>query len=202
LDGYFKRSSGILDFKPGASFIFDTTFVDMVDRIHLRAYGIEAGIIKRTGKFTGSASYTWSRSKREWYAPEGLMWIPSTADRPHNLNITLKYYLKERTSFGLNFVYQSGAPATIYMHETSYGEFFETKNNIRYLDYHRLDLSFRQIIYERRLSISIDADIYNVYNRKNTFYFKKIYDNEEKRFYFKNVSLFPLMPSVTVTIKY
>jgi hypothetical protein len=202
LDGYLKRSSGMLDFKPGASFIYDTTFVDMVDRINLRAYGIEAGIIKRTGKFTGSTSYTWSRSKREWYAPEGLIWIPSTADRPHNLNITLKYYFKERTSFGLNFVYQSGAPATIYMHETSYGEFFETKNNIRYFNYHRLDLSFRQIVYKRKFSIALDADIYNVYNRKNTFYFKKTWDNEEKRYYFKNVSLFPVMPSVTLTIKY
>lgn len=202
LDGYLKRSSGMLDFKPGASFIFDTSFVDMVDRIGLRAYGVEAGVVKRTGKLTGSASYTWSRSEREWYAPEGLMWIPSTADRPHNLNITLKYYYKERTSFGLNFVYQSGAPATIYMHETSYGEFFETKNNIRYFDYHRLDLSFRRIIYKRRFSISIDADIYNIYNRKNTFYFKKLYDEAEKRYYFKNVSLFPVMPSVTVTIKY
>ncbi len=86
------------------------------------------------------------------------------------------------------------------MHETSYGEFFGTKNNIRYFDYHRLDVSFRQIIYKRRFSIAIDADIYNVYNRKNTFYFKMIYDNEEKRYYFKNVSLFPVMPSLTLTI--
>ena len=202
LDGYFKRSSGMLDFKPGASFIFDTTFVDMVDRIHLRAYGIEAGIIKRTGKFTGSASYTWSRSKREWYAPEGLLWIPSAADRPHNLNITLKYYLKEKTSFGLNFLYQSGAPATIYMHETSYGEFFETKNNIRYFDYHRLDLSFRQKFNLKWGSISLDADVYNVYNRKNTFYFKKLYDDTEKCYYFKNISLFPVMPSLTMTINF
>ncbi len=202
LDGYLKRGSGMLDFKPGASFIFDTSFVDMVDKIDLRSYGMEAGVIKRTGKLTGSLSYTWSRSKREWHAPEGLMWIPSIADRPHNLNISLKYSFKERTSFGLNFVYQSGAPATIYMHETSYGEFFETKNNIRYFDYHRLDLSFRRTIYKRRFSIAIDADVYNVYNRKNTFYFKKIYDNEQKKYYFKNIALFPVMPSVTITICY
>lgn len=202
LDGYLKRTSGMLDFKPGASFIFDTSFVDMVDKVNLRACGIEASVIKRTGKLTGSASYTWSRSKIEWYAPEGLMWIPSTADRPHNLSATLKYYLKEKTSFGLNFVYQSGAPATIYMHETSYGEFFETKNNIRYFNYHRLDLSFRQIIYKKRFTVFIDADIYNVYNHKNTFYFKEAYDDVEKRYYFMNISLFPVMPSLTLTIKY
>ncbi|HPM88350.1 MAG TPA: carboxypeptidase-like regulatory domain-containing protein [Bacteroidales bacterium] len=200
LDGYLKRTSGMLDFKPGASFIFDTSFVDMVERISLRAYGIEAGVIKRTGKVTGSAGYTWSRSKREWPSPEGLIRIPFVADRPHNFNISLKYHYKEKTSLGFNFVYQSGAPATIYMHETSYGEFFETKNNIRYFDYHRLDFSFRRTIHKRRFSMFIDADIYNVYNRKNTFYFKKIWNEEEKRYFYKNISLFPIMPSLTITI--
>lgn len=202
LDGYYKQTSGMIDFKPGASFIFDSSFVDMLDKIKGRAYGLEAGIVKRTGNLTGSASYTYSRSKREWFAPEGLMWIPTVADRPHNFNLSMKYYFKERTSFGLNWVYQSGAPATIYMHNTSYGEFFETKNNIRYFDYHRLDISMRQLIYKRRFTIFIDADIYNVYNRKNTFYFKETFDEDEREYYFKNISLFPIMPSLTVTIKY
>lgn len=202
LDGYFKRTSGMLDFKPGASFIFDSSFVDMVERISLQAYGIEAGLIKRTGKVTGNAGYTWSRSKREWPSPEGLIRIPSAADRPHNLNISLKYHHTDNTSLGLNFVYQSGAPATIYMHETSYGEFFETKNNIRYFDYHRLDFSFRHTIHKRRFSMFIDADIYNVYNRKNTFYFKKTRDEEEKRYFYKNISLFPIMPSLSVTVNF
>jgi len=202
LDGYYKKITGMVDFKPGASFIFDTSFVDLLDKVRGRAYGLEAGIMKRTGKLTGSISYTYSRSKREWGTPEGLIWIPSIADRPHNLNLALKYYFRKRTSFGLNFVYQSGAPATIYMHETSYGEFFETKNNIRYFDYHRLDLSIRQVFYKHRFTIFLDADIYNVYNHRNTFYFKKTYDERTKSYYFKNISLFPVMPSLTLTIKY
>jgi len=37
---------------------------------------------KRKGKLTGSLSYTYSRSKREWGSPGGLIWIPSGADRP------------------------------------------------------------------------------------------------------------------------
>jgi hypothetical protein len=202
LDGYYKKTSGMVDFKPGASFIFDTTFVDMLDKINGRAYGLESGIIKRTGKLTGSLSYTYSRSKRNWTSPEGLIWIPSSADRPHNFNLSLKYYFTNKTSFGLNWVYISGSPATIYMHETSYGEFFETKNNIRYFGYHRLDLSFRQLIYKRRFSIFIDADIYNAYNHMNTFCFKETFDAKENIYYFKNISLFPIMPSLTLTIKY
>jgi hypothetical protein len=202
LDGYYKKISGMVDFKPGASFIIDTSFVDMLDRARGKAYGIEAGLIKSKGKVTGSVSYTYSRSKREWGSPEGMIWIPSGADRPHTFNLSMKYYFKPSVSFGLNWVYQSGAPATIYMHETSYGEFFETKNNIRYFDYHRLDISFRKIIYKRRFSIFIDADIYNAYNHKNTFYFKKTWDEEEQIYYFKNISLFPIMPSLTVTFKF
>jgi hypothetical protein len=202
IDGYYKNIIGMVDYKPGASFIFDTSFVDLLDRIRGRAYGLEAGLIKRSGNLTGSVSYTYSRSKREWGSPEGIIWIPSIADRPHNLNLTFKYNYKKRTSFGLNFIYQSGAPATIYMHETSYGEFFETKNNIRYFNYHRLDLSVRHVFPMRRLTFFLDADIYNIYNRKNTFYFKKTFDNSTNSYYFKNISLFPIMPTLTVTIKY
>lgn len=202
LAGYYKKTIGMVDYKPGASFIYDTSIVDMLDRVYGIAYGLETGVIKRKGKLTGSASYTYSRSKREWGAPEGLIWIPSNADRPHNFNLTMKYYLNEKISFGLNWVYTSGMPATIYMHNTSYGEWFETKNNIRYLDYHRLDLSFRKIIYKKRVTMLLDLDIYNVYNRKNTFYFRETYDEKDKRYYLKNIALFPIMPSVTLTIKY
>lgn len=202
IDCYYKSIAGMIDFKPGASFIFDTTFTDMIDRTKGISYGLETGVIKRTGKLTGTFSYTWSRSKREWNSPEGMIWIPSNADRPHSVNLSLKYYCTNKTSFGLNWVYQSGAPATIYMHETSYLEWFETKNNIRYLDYHRLDLSYRQIIYKKKFSILLDIDVYNVYNRKNTFYFKKEYDEETKLYYYRNVSIFPIMPSISLTLKY
>jgi hypothetical protein len=202
LDGYYKKITGMVDFQSGASFVYDTSFVDLIERIGGRAYGLETGIIKRTGNLTGSLSYTYSRSKQEYIIPEGLIWIPSSADRPHNFNLALKYHLSTRTSFGINWVYQSGAPATIYEQETSYGEFFDSKNNIRYFDYHRMDLSIRQTISKRKFSVFIDADIYNVYNRKNTFFFKKSYDGFKKLYYYKNVTLFPIMPSLTVTIKY
>jgi hypothetical protein len=202
VDGYYKKTTGMVDFKSGASFIFDNSIDDMLERINGRAYGLETGIIKRKGKLTGSASYTYSRSKREWDTPEGLIWIPASADRPHNFNVIMKYHFNKRMSFGLNWVYTSGSPATIYMHNTSYGEWFETKNNIRYFDYHRLDLSYRQIILKRRFTILLDVDVYNVYNRKNTFYLLQTYDSSSKSYYFKNVSLFPIMPSLTLTIGY
>jgi hypothetical protein len=200
-DVYYKKIYNTIDFKPGASFVFDTTFVDLLDKINVHAYGLEVGVIKRSGKISGSISYTYSRSKREWNSPDGTIWIPSSADRPHNLDISLKYSFSNKTSFGMNFIYQSGAPATIYTHETSYGEFFETKNNIRFFDYHRLDLSIRHLVYKRKISIYVEGDIYNVYNRRNTFYFKKTYDDSTGIYYFKNISLFPIMPSLTVTIK-
>jgi hypothetical protein len=202
VDAYFKKMKDIVDFKPGASFIYDSSFVDMLDRIEGQAYGLESSIVKKNGKLTGSISYTYSRSKREWYAPEGKIWIPSISDRPHNFNVALKYSLNNKTSFGFTFIYQSGSPATIYMHETSYGEFYETKNNIRYYDYNRLDLSLRRIFYLNKFTLFLDADIYNVYNRKNTFYFRRTYDEAEKRYYFKNISLFPIMPTLSLTIKY
>ncbi len=200
-DVYYKKISGMVDYRPGSSFIFDTSLEDLLYSIEGRAYGIETGVIKQKGNLTGSASYTYSRSKIEWSSPDGLIWIPSLADRPHDITINLNYKLNKRFGFGANWIYVSGSPATIYMHDTSYGEWFETKNNIRYFDYHRLDLSCRYRIIKRKYSLTLNADIYNVYNRKNTFYFKKIYNEQDQIYYFKNVSLFPVMPTVSILIE-
>jgi hypothetical protein len=202
LDAYYKTIDGMLDYKSGASFVYDTTFTELLDVIRGKAYGIEAGIIKTTGRFTGTMSYTYSRSKQQWGAPEGIIWIPANADRMHNLSLAVRYHLNSGTSFGLNWVYTSGPPATIYMHETTYGKFFNTKNNIRYFDYHRMDISLRHQIYKEKYSVFLDFDVYNVYNHNNTFYFKEVYDWYTKRNYFKSISLFPIMPTFTVTVKY
>jgi len=201
-DAYVKKILGMVDFKPGASFLYNKTFDDLLDRVKGRAYGIETFIVKRTGRITGSASYTYSRSKREWGSSAGLIWIPSNADRPHNGNITMKYYLNKKLSMGFNWIFTSGSPATIYSHDTQFYKWYETKNNIRYPDYHRLDLSLRRTFKLNKFFINLDFDIYNVYNRKNTFYLQETYDEKRKTFIYRNVSLFPVMPSLTMTIKY
>jgi outer membrane receptor for ferrienterochelin and colicin len=201
-DGYIKETSGMVDFKPGASFIYDYSFEEMLERTKGRAVGIETGIIKSKGKLSGAFNYTYSRSKREWSAATGTIWIPTSADRPHNLNLSMKYFFNQKVSFGLNWVYISGAPATIYTHSTGDEEWYESQNNIRYFPYHRLDLSMRKIFYFKKNSMFLDLDINNVYNRKNTFYFKEMFDPVNHSRYFKNISLFPIMPSLSLTIKF
>ncbi len=202
LGSYYKWTGGMVDFIPGASFIHDSSLVDMIESIRLEAWGIETGLVKTRGKITGTLSYTYSRSEREWPAPEELIWIPSNADRPHNFNMALRYHLNNSMSFGINSVFLSGSPATIYTHSTSYAELFDTKNNIRFFDYHRLDLSFRYMVHKRRSTIFLDADVYNAYNRRNTYYFKETFDPEDNSYYFKNMSLFPIMPSVAVRVNF
>jgi len=201
IDLYLKTMHGMVDFKPGASFLYATSINDLLDKINGKSYGVETFLVKRIGRLTGNFTYTYSRSKREWYAPEGRIWIPSVADRPHNINIAIKYFWKSKTSFGLNWVYSSGLPATIYIHNTMYGKWFETKNNIRYPDYHRLDVSMRRIFKIKNTFINLDLDISNIYNRRNTFYLKEVFDETRKTFVYKNVSLFPIMPSLSLSFQ-
>lgn len=201
MDLYYKTMQGIVDFKPGASFLYATSINDMLDKIEGRSYGLEMFLVKRIGKLTGNIAYTYSRSKRDWFPPEGRIWIPSVADRPHNVNISLKYYLKKRTSLGLSWVFISGLPATMYVHSTYQYKWFETKNNIRYPDYHRLDLSFRKIFKIKKTLINFDFDISNVYNRRNTFYIKEVFDESRNAFIYKNFALFPIMPSFSLNIQ-
>jgi len=201
VDLYLKTMHGMVDFKPGASFLYAASINDLLDKISGKSYGVETFLVKRIGRLTGNFTYTYSRSKREWFAPEGRIWIPSVADRPHNINIAIKYFWKSKTSFGLNWVFSSGLPATIYIHNTMYGKWFETKNNIRYPDYHRLDFSMRRIFKIKNTFINLDLDISNVYNRRNTFYLKEVFDETRKTFIYKNVSLFPIMPSISLSFQ-
>lgn len=202
LDAYAKRTTGMLDYKSGASFLVATTLYDLFEPIKGRAYGIEAFLIKKYGKVTGTMSYTYSRSKREWAAPEGLNWIPTSSDRPNNINLSMRYSLKKRVSFGINWTYISGLPATMYIHNALNGKWFDTKNNIRYPDYHRLDLSMRYTWSKKRFRMILETDVYNAYNRLNTYYLQEVHDSGTGTSYFRNVSLFPIMPTVSFRIQY
>jgi hypothetical protein len=202
IEGYYKMISGMVDFKPGASLLFNSSPEDLFDKVKGRSYGIETYLAKIKGKLSGNISYTYSRSLREWESPSGLIWISSGADRPHNFILMAKYQVAKNTKFGFYWTYITGLPATLSLHSTIFGQWFETKNNIRFPDYHRLDLSLRQTFNFKWFKMLIDIDIYNLYNRKNTFYLKRIQSDQTGTNIYKNISLFPIMPTLSLTLNY
>lgn len=82
---------------------------------------------------------------------------------------------------------------------------YESKNNLRMAPYHRLDFSFQ---YLHKLSAKYDAtlelSVFNAYNRANPFFYQLEQANDKVPYsekVVKQVSLFPIVPSLSYTIR-
>jgi hypothetical protein len=101
------------------------------------------------------------------------------------------------------FINQEGTPFDFssYYWISDYGE----KNSFRAAPYHRLDLGvqflkkryFRKHLIERTFEIGV----YNLYNRKNPYFYYMGYNDSNDRV-LRQVSVFPILPSISVNYKF
>ena len=151
VEGYYKRSVNLLEYKDGASFFgSSTTWQDKVVMGDGWSYGVEVLLQRKTGPVTGWIGYTWSRSMRQFNreGQEINFGRPFHAkyDREHDLSITLQYQINKHIDIAGTFVYGTGTRATLatqHYYDPTLGEeveYFEERNNYRMPDYHRLDL--------------------------------------------------------------
>ena len=75
------------------------------------------------------------------------------------------------------------------------------RNSIRAANYHRLDVSFQKTTEKKWGESTWTIGAYNLYNRKNPFYYYIGADSRGNRA-LRRVSLFPLIPSVTWSFKF
>lgn len=134
------------------------------------AQGIEFALQKKfTDGFVGSASYSYSISKRRDYESSAL--YDFEYDRPHILNLIFGLEMGSGWQIGAKFQYASGNPYTpaigVIEKNNSFYVLEGDKNSARYLDYHKLDIRIdKQFVFET-WSFSIYLDLWNVYNRDN-----------------------------------
>lgn len=134
------------------------------------AQGVEFAIQKKfTEGFVGSASYSYSISKRRDY--ESFALYDFEYDRPHIINLIFGLEIGSGWQIGAKFQYASGNPYTPVVGVTELNNFFYVidgdKNSARYPDYHKLDIRIdKQFIFES-WSFSLYLDLWNVYNRDN-----------------------------------
>ncbi|MEZ5015301.1 MAG: TonB-dependent receptor [Chitinophagales bacterium] len=209
---YYKQLQNQIEFKDGyvpeigkdieESFVFGRG----------RSYGAEFFLKKAKGKWNGWIGYTLSKTERQFDdLATGDNWFPTKYDRVHDLEIVAVYDLSKRWSFASTFVYATGQATTIVESfyviggqlQTDYGP----RNGYRLPAYHRLDLSATLNSKEdKKFDSSWNFSIYNVYSRKNPYF---IYTTWEGDFAYgavdvqaKQVSIFPIIPSVTWNFKF
>lgn len=180
-----------------------------------KAYGAEFFLKKRTGKLNGWIGYTLSRSDRKFPDLNGGKVFPAKYDRTHDLSLNINYDISKQWSIGATWVYATGnaftLPNELYFIEFGYVTGYGGRNTYRLPAYHRMDLSLTYNFLSRRRpnrrwKNSLNFSVYNVYNRKNTYFI--YYKNEGSlvngtlKFTPINVSLFPVIPSLTWNFKF
>lgn len=182
VEGYYKNSKNILDYKIGADLLINQSVETEVLQGVGKAYGVEFLIKKTSGKLNGWLGYTYSKSLTKFngaFSEERINngdYFPSNIDKPHDISLVSNYKMTKRFSWSFNFAYQTGRPITYPIGKYTYNGnqyvFYSDHNKFRIPDYYRLDIGLN-IEGNHRIKKFAHSfwniSIYNVLGRNNPY---------------------------------
>jgi len=220
---YYKTMQNLIEYKEGA--LPGDNIQDNTDNLLVFgngwSYGSEFFIKKRIGKFTGWFGYTWSKTERKFEDLNNGQPFSAKYDRRHDLSIVTSYKINERWTISGSFIYATGntltLPTSWYVQNQSLLFNYGQRNSTRMAPYHRLDLSAtwygreykdkidietgKIIKVKKKLRTNVAISIYNVYNRANPYFLYVDNDGDflagDFEITVKQVTLFPILPSIT-----
>ncbi len=177
------------------------------------SYGAEFLVNKTKGRLTGWIGYTLSRTWRKFALLNDGQQYPARYDRRHDISVVGNYEASKKWKLGAVFVYGTGnaitLPERFYILNGVLTQEYSRLNQYRMKAYHRLDFSATYTPVpkkKRKVSSYWVFSIYNVYSRFNPYF---IYFDQEGsiatndlKVSTKQVSLFPVLPSVTWNFKF
>lgn len=170
--------------------------------------GLEFLIHRVLGRLKGWVSLTWSQTLRTFPDLNGGLAFPATHDKTWDLHSGLTYAWSSKFSTGMNFIYNTGNTFTLATEEflTPFGITAlraEGRNNYRLPPFHQMSINASYVKISEKMETQISLNIYNVYNRLNT-YFIYIYQNPEppRNKYLRKVSILPFTPSLSFQVKF
>ncbi len=217
IEGYYKAMENLLSYSEGASYLsLDTDWQDLVTVGDGVSYGAEVLLRRSEGRTTGWLAYTLAWSERTYPELNGGEPFPFKYDRRHDVSLALQHRTGRSLEWCLNWVYGTGLALTLpvaryqrpsdpegydHVHEIiDYGD----RNSYRAGAYHRLDLSLNLYASLPGTRGHFTFAVYNAYNRKNPFYiyFDQEYGDQGSTKTAKQVSLFPILPSISYSFRF
>lgn len=214
---YYKWMHRQIDFRDGANlFVNDNLEAEFLFGKG-ESYGNEVYLEKIKGRTTGWVGYTLSWSYRQFDDINQGRRFPTRHDRRHDLSVVVLHELSKRINLTGAFVYGTGnaysLPVARFAFQDVQGKsatvvpVYSDRNSFRLAAFHRLDLGLVLKLKPKRGEADLTFNAYNAYNRRNPYfvYFEQVKDeddNETLGFRAKQVSLFPVIPSVTYNFKF
>ncbi|MDB5284277.1 MAG: outer rane receptor for ferrienterochelin and colicin [Bacteroidota bacterium] len=230
VDGFYRLMNNLIDYKEGAN--YSSLNLPWYDQIVTggkgRAYGLETYVARNYGRVTGSIAYTLAWSERQFTDLNSGNYFPYKYDRRHNIATQLNFIINKHFEIGASWVYGSGNRMTLplqsyntwvaaYYHDYNVqngskqpenGEqvtVYTGKNEYRLPAYHHLDISMTYKKKVKKLEHQFNLSIYNVYNHYNIFEVYSDYRiaaDGSRVIVYKQLSLFPILPSISYGIKF
>ena len=223
---YYKWGQNQVDFRDGAQLFVNPELDSEFIFGKSWSYGNELYLEKKTGKTTGWVGYTLAWSWLNFQPQRGTNGVNSgrdfhpNYDRRHNLTVVVLHQLNARINLTASFIYTSGSLTTLPLGRFGLQDIpgsstgidprpvpvYPDRNSYRLIPYHRLDLGAVYKIGSRR-NQDLTLSIYNAYNRRNAYFvfFETVRDKATDRttgFRAQQVSLFPIIPSLTYNFRF
>jgi hypothetical protein len=213
---YYKTMNNQVLFKEGTQIALNTNLDDVLTFGNGKSYGIELFVKKNFGKLTGWVSYTLSKTTEKFPELNYGKAFPFTYDRRHNLSITSIYQLSKYWTFSADFTFYSGIAFTLpggkvfvpndgSLYDGIYYD-YTSRNNARLRAYNRLDISFSNKKQTKIFGKTYEREwvfgVYNLYSRQNPYFVYLTTDPVTKVPQAKQVSLLPIIPSVSFNFKF
>ena len=209
---YYKDMQNQIEYREG----YTPSFADPEEDFTFGrgwSYGAEFFINKVKGRLTGWVGYTLSWTWRKFpFLNDGEKYV-SKFDRRHDMSVVATYELNKKWKLSSVFIYGTGNAVTVperfYFINGVLTQENSRINSYRLAPYHRLDLSATYTPNQkkkRKYTGSWVFSIYNVYSRLNPYF---IYFDQtgsptsgNVKIDATQVSLFPIIPSVTWNVKF
>ncbi|MBN8676723.1 MAG: TonB-dependent receptor [Chitinophagales bacterium] len=230
-EAWYKWMQNTVDFKDGAELFGNNDLENELTIGRAYAYSpLELEIEKKEGRLTGWIGYTLAWVKRGDFPDiDNGAWFAPRHDTRHNLSVVALWDVtrwrkrgKEKSlQLTATFVYTSGYPAWLPSGRASFTDFpgaqpqfvvpiYGPRNTFRYPAYTRSDLG---IVYKWKNRKGMENDltlsVYNATDRRNPYFITIAVETEttavgEVPFEIRarQVSLFPILPSLTWNFKF
>ena len=178
--------------------------------------GLEFYLRKNVGRLKGWVSYTLSKTEQTFADLNQGQAFPFAYDRRHNLALVGSYELSPRWTVAGNFTLYTGRTYTLPVGRVDIGggstlyndvySIYTTRNNNRLRPYHRLDVSATYKRSRRWFGRSGSSEwvfsAYNLYSRLNPYFVYATTDDITRQPVAREVSLLPIIPSVSYQINF
>jgi hypothetical protein len=223
VEAYYKTMDGVIEYKDGASYLngSNDNWDTKVEQGSGRSRGVEILLQKKRGNTLGWVGYTLSKSDRVFDGINYGKRFNYKYDRRHDVEVAITHKINKNWdisgSWGFSTANAISLPvanyqtantnASPYASIYNYGnpssvEYYNGRNGFRLLNYHRLDFSVNWTKQKKKYTRTWNLSLYNVYNRQNPFYYYISYDNNINQGEVKAISLLPIIPNISWTVKF